>query len=118
MGIYKKTYYERRADFENELREVKNLIGSLSCDEKIKKLKSISQNKMFDNFQVSKEDVRKFHNNYKYQWFKEWKICFVCRHHKVEHIHHIVMVKNGGTNDEENIIGICKKCHCLIHEWM
>ncbi len=43
--------------------------------------------------------------------------CFVCggKHH---HRHHIVPLKNGGSNHYRNVIPVCKDCHKLVHNWM
>ena len=61
---------------------------------------------------------RKFFDTYKDQWFKNWKWCWICKDASVQHIHHIVMLSHGGTNDESNLIGLCKNCHIGIHPWM
>ena len=30
-------------------------------------------------------------------------------------VHHIIPVINGGTNDKNNLMSVCEKCHRLIH---
>lgn len=32
-----------------------------------------------------------------------------------EHVHHIVPLADGGTNDESNLMSLCKSCHSRIH---
>ncbi len=34
---------------------------------------------------------------------------------KVEHVHHLKPLAEGGTNDEENLMALCKSCHSRIH---
>lgn len=33
----------------------------------------------------------------------------------VEHVHHIKPLTEGGTNDFENLMSLCKSCHSRIH---
>ena len=40
------------------------------------------------------------------------------RYVKVEEVHHIKPLADGGTNDESNLIGLCRKCHAEIHAEM
>lgn len=45
------------------------------------------------------------------------KACRVCgRFANV--LHHIVTLRNGGTNDRRNLIELCHECHCMVHPWM
>ena len=37
-----------------------------------------------------------------------------CRH-PIAHNHHLVWWSNGGSTDLDNLIGLCRKCHTLIH---
>ena len=32
-----------------------------------------------------------------------------------EHVHHIVPLADGGTNEESNLMSLCKACHSRIH---
>lgn len=42
--------------------------------------------------------------------------CVLCGWDKsVCDIHHIIGIKNGGTDDMNNLIGICPNCHRVIH---
>lgn len=34
---------------------------------------------------------------------------------KVEEVHHIVPLSRGGTNDESNLMSLCRSCHEKIH---
>lgn len=46
---------------------------------------------------------------------------YICQHCKGKskdkklHVHHIVFKSNGGSNDESNLITVCKTCHTDIH---
>lgn len=33
----------------------------------------------------------------------------------VEEVHHILPVNRGGTNEESNLMSVCKRCHNQIH---
>lgn len=33
----------------------------------------------------------------------------------MEHVHHIKPLAEGGTNDESNLISLCKSCHSRLH---
>lgn len=33
----------------------------------------------------------------------------------VQHVHHIKPLEDGGTNDEDNLMSLCKSCHSRIH---
>ncbi len=37
-----------------------------------------------------------------------------CRH-PIAHNHHLIWWSNGGPTDLDNLIGLCRKCHTLIH---
>ena len=45
------------------------------------------------------------------------KYCRVCNNAPVIR-HHIIMLSNGGKNNMQNVIEICKNCHKQIHPWM
>lgn len=45
-------------------------------------------------------------------WFN--RSCFSCGS-PGEHVHHIITVKNGGTDDECNLVKLCRSCHESVH---
>lgn len=53
------------------------------------------------------------------RYVKTHPICEMCFKEgiisPVEHVHHIVPLKEGGTNDESNLMSLCKSCHSKIH---
>ena len=36
-------------------------------------------------------------------------------HHPIAHNHHVVPWSRGGPTDLDNLIGLCRKCHSLVH---
>ena len=47
-------------------------------------------------------------------------LCEMClkqgRYVAVEEVHHIVPLSEGGTNDESNLMSLCRSCHEKIHK--
>ena len=41
--------------------------------------------------------------------------CVNCSSYKSIEYHHIVPLKNGGTNNLGNIVPLCEECHCKAH---
>lgn len=35
---------------------------------------------------------------------------------KANLVHHIVSIRDGGTDDESNLIPLCRSCHDLVHK--
>ena len=33
----------------------------------------------------------------------------------MEHVHHVIPLEEGGTNDFDNLMSLCKSCHSKIH---
>ncbi len=46
-------------------------------------------------------------------------LCEMClkegRAVKMEHVHHIIPLSEGGTHDEGNLMSVCMSCHSRIH---
>ncbi len=46
-------------------------------------------------------------------------LCEECLRHGIavpaEHVHHIVPLSDGGTNDAGNLMALCKACHSRVH---
>jgi hypothetical protein len=36
-------------------------------------------------------------------------------HHPIAHNHHIIWHSRGGPTDLDNLVGLCRKCHTLVH---
>lgn len=45
-------------------------------------------------------------------------LCFVCKKEEAYCNHHIQLLINGGSNEDYNLIPICKSCHKKIHDWI
>jgi len=105
----KKIVLHQTRNFREELK------GKLKIDV-INTLRKWTEIKTRNNMSYSRR--RKIFNKIKWKFFRKWITCGACKSASVEHIHHIVMLKNGGTNDESNLIGLCYDCHVLIHDWM
>ena len=45
-------------------------------------------------------------------------VCAICGapESKGLHVHHIIPLSHGGTNDESNLMLVCKECHHRIHK--
>lgn len=87
----------------------KKEMSSMLYNEKIKQLREIA-NLIFPN-RISYSIRRK-------KWFYAEGICEVCKSFQSTCQHHLVMLKNGGSNKPWNRIQICEECHCLIHDWI
>lgn len=48
-----------------------------------------------------------------YTTLKSLKRCQACKKPCKVEIHHKVPVSKGGSNEKENLIALCKKCHIL-----
>lgn len=46
-------------------------------------------------------------------------LCEMClnesRATPMDHVHHILPLREGGTNDESNLMSLCKACHSKVH---
>ncbi len=40
------------------------------------------------------------------------------RYVPVEEVHHVVPLADGGTNDWDNLMGLCRRCHAELHAEM
>ncbi len=69
----------------------------------------------------------KANERYGYKWKKirtryvhKHPLCEMClkqgRYVAVEEVHHIVPLSEGGTNDESNLMSLCRSCHEKIHK--
>lgn len=45
----------------------------------------------------------------------DWIPCEICNNTAVD-IHHKLPKGRGGTDDADNLIALCRKCHTLAHE--
>jgi hypothetical protein len=47
--------------------------------------------------------------------FRQRRRCACCRH-PISNIHHVTWHSHGGATDLDNLIGLCRKCHTLVHQ--
>ena len=103
----------RRIRFDYSLRFE---IHKASKEDAIEKLKVVAER--VESNSIAYEARRKSFDRNKYKYHKQWKKCAVCKKNNVDHIHHMIMLKNGGSNHPSNLIGVCMECHIEIHPWM
>jgi len=46
---------------------------------------------------------------------KDRFFCEICHHSDILDIHHIIEVKDDGSDEEDNLQLLCKHCHNLVH---
>ena len=51
----------------------------------------------------------------KHRIIKRDKCCKVCGSAEDLTVHHIIERRNGGSNDDENLMTVCQTCHRKIH---
>lgn len=75
------------------------------------------------NKNVRAPDVRKKYGCHwkrvRDRYVKTHPLCEMCLKEgkltPVEEVHHIIPVNRGGTNDESNLMSLCRSCHNKIH---
>lgn len=56
-----------------------------------------------------------FKNAAEYIKTKQNGKCAICNE-PIEHVHHIVPRSKGGSDNVKNLIGLCKRCHDMVHK--
>ena len=70
--------------------------------------------------------LESYKKKYGHEWVKiraryvsEHPLCEMClkegRYKPMEEVHHILPVSRGGTNDETNLMSLCRSCHNKVH---
>jgi hypothetical protein len=103
-GNKKKEIIREVMQFRRDLREFK-----YSWDNRVKKLREFSDIKIFNCRNYWK---------FRLQKFVPKGLCEICLKSNADCQHHIILLKNGGTNKPHNRINICENCHCSIHDWI
>ena len=82
----------------------------------IKEAKSIDIDLLPDKEELEKKE-RVYSSNGKWRkLFKKYKAaCQICGFEDVVEVHHIIPVKNGGSNEAENILILCSNHHKMLH---
>ena len=73
-----------------------------------------SKTKIVDNFSID-EDKRDLSEIREKVFEKHGRFCNMCGSEQNLQMHHIIPIRNGGTNELENLIPLCKNCHQDIH---
>jgi 5-methylcytosine-specific restriction protein A len=78
--------------------------------------------KQYNKFQRSPDHAKKYGRGWKRirdRYVKAHPLCERClaegRMTPVEEVHHILSVNRGGTNEDVNLMSVCKSCHNKIH---
>lgn len=94
------------------------LVDGYYC-EKHKKETNRKYEKYKRDTETSKRYGRKWRKIRK-KYIAEHPLCEICFKNKrmvnADHVHHIKPLKEGGTNDEENLMSLCISCHSRIHK--
>ena len=87
-------------------------------------LKTIDLCKRCEYKEYSKERVKKsgtlrrralYHSLSVKEYLELTNKCCSCGYDLIVHIHHIIPKSKGGTNNIDNLIGLCPNCHYLLH---
>ena len=130
---YRKPRWKNRANARKEGRLMPSVLHKvnthISIIEKIKKLlpvsKIILETGLFDmqkmendkirNYQYQKGEMFGFENVKSYVLSRDKHMCFFkCKDSKLE-VHHIKFRSQGGTDNPNNLITLCQKCHKKVH---
>ncbi len=91
--------------------------GSRYCEEH-KKL----TDKQYDSFTRGYDNSKRYGSQWRKirsRYVKKHPLCEKCfamgKYVHVDEVHHIIPLAEGGTNDESNLMSLCKSCHSKIH---
>jgi len=80
------------------------------------------QRKNYDRYERSPEVIKRYGSAWhkaRARYVLSHPLCEQClkegRLRAVDEVHHIVPVKKGGTDAEENLMSLCRSCHNKIH---
>ena len=106
-------------DFWNKFGGHKNLGYGFRRGEKRKELRKMSELtfsfKRRSALLVRRESFNKI--KFDRHSLKSHKNCFICLQ-PANIRHHIIGLKNGGTNARRNLVSLCNHCHADIHPWL
>lgn len=78
--------------------------------------------KLYNTYQRPVEHKKRYGNNWhriRNAYFKEHQYCEICkRNGKLvigEQVHHIIPLKEGGSNEWSNLMTLCRCCHSRLH---
>lgn len=78
-------------------------------------------NKQYNKYQRDPESNKRYGRSWKRirdRYIKTHPLCEECQRQgrltPAEEVHHIIPLANGGSNDKENLMSLCKSCHSRI----
>ena len=78
-------------------------------------------NKQYNKYQRDPESNKRYGRSWKRirdRYIKTHPLCEECqrqgRLNPAEEVHHIIPLANGGSNNKENLMSLCKSCHSRI----
>lgn len=92
-------------------------VGERYCEEHTKEM-----NKRYEKYGRDPGTHHRYGKQWRrirYKYVQEHPFCEECmkqgRLVLTEQVHHIKPLSEGGTNDESNLMALCKSCHSRIH---
>jgi 5-methylcytosine-specific restriction protein A len=78
-------------------------------------------NKQYNKYQRDPESNKRYGRSWKRirdRYIKTHPLCEECQRQgrltPAEEVHHIIPLANGGSNNKENLMSLCKSCHSRI----
>lgn len=78
-------------------------------------------NKQYNKYQRDHESNKRYGRSWKRirdRYIKTHPLCEECQRQgrltPAEEVHHIIPLANGGSNNKENLMSLCKSCHSRI----
>ena len=82
-------------------------------------------NKQYEKYDRNPADRKRYQGEWRKirdRYIHDHPLCEKCleegRFTRAEHVHHILPLSQGGTNEEDNLMSVCKSCHSRIHAEM
>lgn len=102
----------------------KNLVKKVQKILPISKI--IIENNSFDFQKLENKDIKNWEYSkgplYGFKTYKEYidniqnQKCLLCFKPRIDEYHHIIPRSKNGSNSIQNIAGLCKECHDLVHK--
>lgn len=108
--IYCKNFWDQHRNRKENYRRSVSRQGKEKC---LQSLRDMGNIYLHYNSSHDRKHFDEVKSKKKYQF----SICFACGG-GAEIRHHIIWLKHGGRNQKNNIVGLCKKCHAEIHDWL
>jgi len=63
-----------------------------------------------------KSSVKKYRKRRREVFERDGHVCKKCKETEPLTVHHILEKTNGGTNEINNLVTLCEKCHVTVHK--